>query len=131
MTDVHAHSHDHHHHHGEHHHSSEGGIINWIGTVLHLPGFGHAHDHRHNELAQDSAIHDNAIGIRTIWLALLALGITTALQIGIYIISGSVALLADTVHNLGGCAQLDSALICVLFVTTGGESTLYLWLWSG
>lgn len=44
---------------------------------------------------------DNNLAIRTVWLALLALGITTILQIVIYVASGSVALLADTVHNLG------------------------------
>lgn len=40
-------------------------------------------------------------GIRTVWLALAALGITTLIQIVIFAISGSVALLADTVHNVG------------------------------
>ena len=37
----------------------------------------------------------------TIWLAFFALGATTLLQIGIVALSGSVALLADTVHNVG------------------------------
>jgi cation diffusion facilitator family transporter len=77
------------------------GIIGTIGAILHLPGFGHDHEHGYTELAADAAIRDNELGIRTVWLALLALGITTVLQIGIYLISGSVALLADTVHNLG------------------------------
>lgn len=92
----HTHTHDDHEHHHKH-----SGIIGTIGAALHLPGFGHGHDHGYTELAADSAIRDNELGIRTVWLALLALSITTVLQIGIYLASGSVALLADTVHNLG------------------------------
>ncbi len=106
MTDVHAHDHDHAHDHSHdhadgdrHHHHHGGGLLNTIGAALHLPGFGH--EHGYTSLAGDPALHDNNLGIRTVWLALLILGITTALQIFIYIASGSVALLADTVHNLG------------------------------
>ena len=77
------------------------GIIGTIGAILHLPGFGHDHEHGYEELATDSALYDNELGIRTVWLALLILAITTVLQIVIYLASGSVALLADTVHNLG------------------------------
>jgi len=40
-------------------------------------------------------------GIRTVWIALGALALTTLLQAIIVAVSGSVALLADTVHNLG------------------------------
>ncbi|MCA9883544.1 MAG: cation transporter [Anaerolineae bacterium] len=98
----HQHSHDDHEHghtHDHDHHST--GIIGTIGAALHLPGFGHDHDHGYTELAADSALRDNKLGIRTVWLALLILAITTVLQIAIYIASNSVALLADTVHNLG------------------------------
>jgi cation diffusion facilitator family transporter len=98
MTDVHAHhDHDHHHHHDHDHHPHEGGgLIATLGAALHLPGFTHDHSHSAN-----TAAYDNELGIRTVWLALLVLGTTTVLQIVIYLASGSVALLADTVHNLG------------------------------
>lgn len=43
----------------------------------------------------------NEEGIRTVWLALAALGVTSLLQIVIVLASGSVALFADTVHNIG------------------------------
>lgn len=97
----HSHSHDHHHRHDQvdHSHTHSTGIIQTIGAVLHLPGFGH--EHGYGELAHDPALRDNELGIRTVWLALLALTITTVLQIAIYIASGSVALLADTIHNFG------------------------------
>lgn len=107
----HDHSHEHDHAHTTPHHG--GGIIGIIGAVLHLPGFGHDHEHGYTELAADVALHDNTLGIRTVWLALLALGITTVLQIVIYVASGSVALLADTVHNLGD--TLNSVPLLVAF----------------
>ncbi len=91
-----AHSHGHSHEH-DHHHS--GNILVKIAQALHLPGF--THDHSHADLAGDRAFLDNQLAIRTVWIALVALGLTTALQIVIYVASGSVALLADTVHNLG------------------------------
>jgi len=83
-----------------HSHNSNG-IIGTLGAILHLPGFGHGHDHGYTNLASDQALHDNDLGIRTVWIALGLLGITTVLQILIFLISGSVALLADTVHNFG------------------------------
>jgi cation diffusion facilitator family transporter len=60
---------------------------------------GHSHDQ--SELASDQAFLDNQEGIRTVWLALAALTVTSILQIVIVLWSGSVALFADTVHNIG------------------------------
>lgn len=103
-----AHSHDHSHH---HHHS--GGPLARIAAALHLPGF--THDHSHADLAGDSAFLHNQLAIRTVWLALLALGATTVLQVVIYVASGSVALLADTVHNLGDALNSIPLLIAFYF----------------
>lgn len=61
----------------------------------------HAHGHDHAELASDRAFMDHAAGIRTVWLALAALTITSLLQVAIVLLSGSTALLADTLHNIG------------------------------
>ena len=91
MSHSHGHSHDHHHH--------SNNILVKIAMALHLPGF--THDHSHADLAADRAFLDNQLAVRTVWIALVALGLTTALQVVIYIASNSVALLADTVHNLG------------------------------
>lgn len=93
-----SHSHGHHHHDDAHHHHSSNPLAK-LAAALHLPGF--THDHSHAELAADRAFLDNQLAVRTVWIALAALGLTTALQIAIYIASNSVALLADTVHNLG------------------------------
>ncbi|GGZ54897.1 cation efflux system protein [Streptomyces subrutilus] len=38
-------------------------------------------------------------GMRTLWASLVVLGLTTAVQVVIVVLSGSVALLGDTVHN--------------------------------
>ncbi len=65
--------------------------------MLHLNG----HHHHHGDLAADQAFADNQAGIRTVWLALGALTLTSILQIIIVTWSGSVALLADTLHNIG------------------------------
>ena len=93
----HDHSHPHPHDHGPEHHHHGTGLWGWISTVFHL----HGHSHQHGELVTDRAFIDNDEGIRTVWLALAALTITSVLQIVIVFWSGSVALLADTIHNIG------------------------------
>lgn len=112
MAHSHDHTHDHPHPH-PHSHNEGGNIISVIGAALHLPGFGRTHSHGYADLAADTAIHDNNLAIRTIWLALATLSITTILQVVIYIASGSVALLADTVHNLGDA--LNSVPLLIAF----------------
>ena len=47
----------------------------------------------------DSALAGDQRGIRAVQVSLVALGVTAVLQLGVVLISGSVALLADTVHN--------------------------------
>jgi cation diffusion facilitator family transporter len=47
----------------------------------------------------DGALESSAAGIRAVKISLLALGVTSLAQLGIVTISGSVALLADTIHN--------------------------------
>lgn len=92
----HPHHHDHDHHHAHPHHRKTS-LWGWISTVFHW----HGPSHQHTALATDQAFIDNAEGIRTVWLALAALAITSIIQIVIVLWSGSVALLADTLHNIG------------------------------
>ncbi|MBC9715070.1 cation transporter [Streptomyces sp. TRM66268-LWL] len=47
----------------------------------------------------DSALESSARGMRALWTSLAVLGITAVVQAVIVVISGSVALLGDTVHN--------------------------------
>jgi cation diffusion facilitator family transporter len=48
----------------------------------------------------DDALTTSDAGIRAVKLSLVALAVTAALQVVVVLLSGSVALLADTVHNL-------------------------------
>jgi cation diffusion facilitator family transporter len=57
-------------------------------------GNGHAHG------GMDAALAGSARGIRAVKVSLLALGITAGLQAIIVALSGSVGLLADTIHNV-------------------------------
>ena len=59
-------------------------------------GVGHSHDHADRV---DEALSDSAAGIRAVKISLVVLGITAIAQLAIVAVSGSVALLADTVHN--------------------------------
>jgi len=63
------------------------------------PHGGHGHDHSHGGV--DPAILRSREAMRTLWLSLAVLGLTAAFQLVIVVLSGSVALLADTVHNVG------------------------------
>lgn len=58
------------------------------------------HSHDHTESIQ-SAEESSREGIRAAWVSLAGMGATAILQIVIVALSGSIALLADTVHNLG------------------------------
>ena len=47
----------------------------------------------------DNALESSAIGIRAVKISLVALGLTALVQVAIVIVSGSIALAADTIHN--------------------------------
>ena len=88
--------HHHDHHHGDHSHAHDHGHSHggW-GAVrgLFAP---HSHDAADS---LDSALESSAAGIRAVKISLLVLGLTTVVQIAIVVVSGSVALAADTIHN--------------------------------
>ncbi len=92
----HDHPHDHAHEDGAHAHPHRD-IWGWITTIFHL----HGHGHQHKAWVSDRTFMDNQEGIRAVWLALLTLTLTALIQLIIVTRSGSVALLADTIHNIG------------------------------
>ncbi|MBV9023732.1 MAG: cation transporter [Streptomycetaceae bacterium] len=56
--------------------------------------------HSHEAMDKvDSAMETSREGMRTLWLSLGILGLTTVIQAVIVVVSGSVALLGDTIHN--------------------------------
>ncbi|MFF3821913.1 cation diffusion facilitator family transporter [Streptomyces bluensis] len=70
----------------------------------HDHGHGDSHDHGHGDghdhgLRLDCALESSARGMRALWVSLTALGMTAAIQAVVVVLSGSVALLGDTVHN--------------------------------
>jgi cation diffusion facilitator family transporter len=48
----------------------------------------------------DTAMEASAEGMRTLWLSLLILGATAAVQVVLVLLTGSVALLGDAIHNV-------------------------------
>lgn len=62
------------------------------------PG-GHGHGHSHGLVAR--SIISSRAGLRAVAWSLLVLLVTAFLQIGVFAITGSVALLADLIHNVG------------------------------
>lgn len=57
---------------------------------------GHSHDPGDSI---DDALASDRRGIRALKISLVALGVTAVAQLGVVLVSGSVALLADTIHN--------------------------------
>jgi cation diffusion facilitator family transporter len=105
--DSHAHPHAevHEHEHGDSHdHDHDGGHDHdhehdsgWLGRLTGAIPF--LHGHSHGEANVDSALESSERGIWALKVSLLALGATALFQSVIVAISGSVALLADTIHN--------------------------------
>jgi cation diffusion facilitator family transporter len=61
-----------------------------------------AHDHAHGLVAE--SVKRSRAGLRAVALALVVLGLTAAAQAAVFVASGSVALLADLIHNAGDAA---------------------------
>ena len=75
MSGDHHHD-DHHHHHAEHEHGHTHGLV-------------------------DRSILRSRAGVRAVALSLAVLGLTAGAQVAIFVVSSSVALLADLIHNTG------------------------------
>jgi cation diffusion facilitator family transporter len=60
-----------------------------------------AHGHSHSHGLVDASIKRSRAGIEAVLLSLLILGATAAAQIVVFVLSGSIALLADLIHNVG------------------------------
>ena len=100
-----GHDHDHHHDHGAdgHDHQHRSGILGWVQET-----FAHSHD-VHEKV--DDVMESHERGFWATKWALVSLGVTTVVQIVIVWFSGSTALFADTVHNLGDGANSVPLLI--------------------
>jgi cation diffusion facilitator family transporter len=70
-----------------------------------MSSHGHVHAaHGHSHGLVDESLKRSRDGLRAVALALLVLGLTAAAQALVFVASGSVALLADLIHNAGDAA---------------------------
>ncbi len=95
------------------HDHGHGGIRGVLASLV-----GHAHDPGD---AVDDALTADARGIRAVKVSLVLLGATAAVQLAIVAVSGSVALLADTVHNFSDA--LTAVPLWIAFAIGGRAAT--------
>jgi cation diffusion facilitator family transporter len=92
MSHPHASSHGHDHGHGHSHEYAGSGLVARLRHVL--------RPHSHEPSGQvDAVMEASAEGMRTLWITLGVLGLTALIQAVVTALSGSVALLGDTLHN--------------------------------
>ncbi|MGW5669010.1 cation diffusion facilitator family transporter [Micromonospora sp. NPDC003776] len=91
------HDHDHGHDHADDHsHDHRGRLAaGWRG-LRHVV-VPHSHDSR---AKVDPALESSREGLRALWISLVGLGATALAQAVVVVLSGSVALLGDTLHNV-------------------------------
>lgn len=105
--DAEGHAHDDPAHDHDHDHGHRSGIVGFIRTLI-AP---HSHD---SADSVDSALESSAKGIRAVKISLVALMITAAAQVILVLVTGSVALLADTIHNFSDA--LTSVPLWIAFI---------------
>ena len=112
-----AHHREDHHAGGHSHRERDHGHEHAAHDHEHRDGHGHGHDHEHpsglrgllhglfvphsHDAADsiDDALEASTQGIRAVKTSLVVLALTAAAQLAVVVVSGSVALLADTIHN--------------------------------
>lgn len=110
-----------HHHHGPHtHEGSEPDHDHSHGDHAHDHG-GHGHSHG----LVDASIKRSREGLTAVGISLAVLGVTALAQLGIYLAAGSVALLADLIHNFGDAATAIPLAIAFLLRSERAEG------WAG
>jgi cation diffusion facilitator family transporter len=93
--DLHGHGHGHgrdDHGHSDDDRGHASGLRGWIASVFRP----HSHDAADSV---DAALESSVEGIRALKISLVALGVTAMAQLVVVLYTGSVALLADTIHN--------------------------------
>lgn len=80
----------------QHTHDHHTGVLRWLRHT-----FAHSHDVQDKV---DDAMATHERGIWALKISLLGLGATALFQVVIVVLSGSVSLLADTIHNFGDAA---------------------------
>ena len=81
----------------------------------------HDHDHCHTHGLVDPSIVRSRAGVRAVAWSLGILAVTAGLQAVVYMVSGSVALLADLIHNGGDALTAIPLGIAFILVSARGE----------
>ncbi|MDF2256624.1 cation diffusion facilitator family transporter [Streptomyces ferralitis] len=89
---------EHRHGHGDHSHDHDDGHGRWARIRHRVAHMVTPHSHEAMDKV-DAAMENSREGMRTLSLSLGILGLTTVVQAVIVALSGSVALLGDTIHN--------------------------------
>jgi cation diffusion facilitator family transporter len=83
----------------------------------------HGHSHAHSHGLVDPSIKRSREGLRAVSLSLAILAVTALAQTGVFIATGSVALLADLIHNFGDA--LTAVPLGVAFVLRSARAERY------
>jgi cation diffusion facilitator family transporter len=89
--------------------------------------YAHVHTHHHGDQAHDHGHSSGGVletsrqGLRAVWVSVVALGLTAALQSVVVVWTGSVALLSDTLHNAADA--LTAVPLGVAFVVGRRQAT--------
>ncbi|MBW3578549.1 MAG: cation diffusion facilitator family transporter [Actinobacteria bacterium] len=81
------------------HHEPRTGWRCALATVRAFLGLGGQHEHHHGHPLPGD-LEDDRRGVKAVVVSLVALGVTAAFQLVVALVTGSVALLSDTLHNL-------------------------------
>src|SRR4051812_50007020 len=81
----------------------------------------HDHGHGHSHGLVDASIKRSREGVRAVLLSLAVLAATAVAQALVFMLSGSVALLADLIHNVGDALTAVSLRIPLLFRSQGAQ----------
>src|ERR1700709_1014326 len=89
------------------------------------PGRHHDHDHRHGH-GHSHGLVDRSIvrsreGVRAVSTSFAVLLATALAQVAVFVLSGSVALLADLIHNMGDALTAVPLGIAFLLRSARGE----------
>ncbi|MGK2878888.1 MAG: cation diffusion facilitator family transporter [Solirubrobacterales bacterium] len=113
---VHSHLHT-----GPHNHARRGGH-----GVEHDHSHGHSaahHGHGHSHGLVDDSIKRSRAGLRAVGLSFAVLGLTAMAQTLLFILTDSVALLADLIHNFGDA--LTAVPLAIAFIMRSARAERY------
>jgi cation diffusion facilitator family transporter len=91
------------------------------GPHRHPEGHRHTHGHGHSHGLIDESIKRSREGLRAVTISLAVLAVGALVQLLIYIASGSVALLADLIHNFGDASTAIPLAIAFLLRSSQAE----------